>query len=104
MLSVIYLVANQAPNENFYQGLMAFTDKDSTASQRVNHINNSILILTLNQVEYNTYFSLIMKESLTSFGNGDMLTLNILVASQTNSPIIHKITVQFMIMKDLPFV
>jgi hypothetical protein len=83
--------------------MMTFTDKDSFAQQRIPHITNSVVIMTLNQVSYNTLFALTVRDGIVESGDTDIFSLNVTIRSATQSLLIHKITIQYIVMMELPF-
>lgn len=93
-----------SPTANFFSGTMTMVSGDPMGgSQRVPRIENPVVILTLNELTYNTYFSLSMAYNITPFNDYNLFSLNSTVATLNQIALTYKITVQYTVLKDLPF-
>jgi hypothetical protein len=54
-------------------------------------------------VSYNTLFSLTVRDDIVESGDTDIFSLNVTIRSATMSLLVHKITIQYVVMRELPF-
>lgn len=88
---------------NYYTSTMTVTGEMAGGTQRIPRIPDPVVILALNELSYNTYFSLAIAQDIANFGDYQMLSLKVKVGNLTIDALIYKVTVQFAVLKDLPF-
>jgi hypothetical protein len=48
LFGILWCEMCQTAKDTYYSGMMTFTDMDSFGQQRIPHITNSVVIMTLN--------------------------------------------------------
>ena len=97
------VVLSQVNTSNFYTGTITVAGSQEISSQRIPRISDPVVLLTLNELSYNTIFSLSMQYNISSFGDYEMISLNVSVRGIGTTALIYQVTVQYAVLKELPF-
>jgi len=69
-VTVALCQSNSTSNtSNFFTGTMTVAGDTPGGSQRIPKVSNRVVLLTMNELSYNTYFSLSMNYNISSFGD-----------------------------------